>query len=48
MIKIDKNTVSAVLSVNVSPKYNQVSIGNVSIDVANPMNRTGHNVPNPS
>ncbi len=44
----DNRIVTAVLSVIVSPRYNQVIIGNVIIDVANPRNLTGHNVPNPS
>ena len=37
-----------VFKVTTSPKYNQVIIGNVIIDVANPINLTGHNAPKPS
>ena len=36
-----------VFKVTTSPKYNQVIIGNVIIDVANPINLTDHRFPNP-
>ena len=42
-----KNKVIIVFRVITSPKYNQVMIGNVIIDVANPINRTAHKFPKP-
>ena len=36
-----------IFNVIASPKYNQVIIGNVIIDVANPINLTAHKFPNP-